>query len=167
MKNKKRVVVEISNDIMGCDSWDMYKEDIKCLAEDLDISVNNGNIKMENILKQKENIGGNYSNHIIVDCIGYSQGDWDSYAISYNIENQKEVDEIVKELKKLFTHKNDYCVNKYDVITIDGEEFKGEVYDYTWFSIMHIEFPSEKEVINYYSENYGKDYNEIIINING
>ncbi len=57
-------------------------------------------------------------------------------------------------------------MNKYEVITVDGEEYTSDVVDSTSFSITDIEFPETEDIIAEYNFIYGVDYDKVEVEIN-
>ena len=74
-------------------------------------------------------------------------------------------EELIEELKKSFTHMNDYWVAKTEQEEINGKKFNAEPHEYTSFYIRHIEFPDKEDVLKEYVERYGEDFDECIIDI--
>jgi hypothetical protein len=101
-----------------------------------------------------------------VSCKGYSQSDWDDYKIYFDYSNGEEefdrVMDIASELKKLYTHKNDYFVQQIEVLDSGHEK----TLESLSFSIMNIEFPDESDIIYYIDDDLDIEYDTIEFNLN-
>jgi len=73
---------------------------------------------------------------------------------------------LIDELKKTFTHNNDYIVEKFEREYFNGKKFDSDPHYYTSFCIRHIEFPEEEDILKEYISIYGEDYDEVIIETN-
>lgn len=137
----KKNVIEVTNDYQNDLSWELYKEDLINLSEDLDIAVHNGNRRMNNVLPSKKIDTDGYHKKCIISCTGYSQSDWDDYTIYYN-EDCKELDMLKKELSKVCTHKNDYIMEVHEVL----KSGHSKSINMQYVSISHVEFPDEDDI---------------------
>ena len=114
----KKIKLVVKNDYDSDCSWMLYVEDLHYLLEGLDVRVENSNTRNTNIVEKVNSYkkGVEYKNYIDVSCKGYSQSDWDDYKIYFDYSNGEEefdrVMDIASELKKLYTHKNDYFVQR-------------------------------------------------------
>ena len=156
------ILIKIDNDYFG-NSQDDYLEDINNLVSELDIYCTIKNNNFHNIVQGGED--QDWDKSITVSAKGYSQGEWQDYTIYYN-NDTKELSQLVEQLKKTFTHKNDYSVNKYEVVKVGKREYTSEAYDYTAFTITNIEFPDKEDIITEYQSIYGKDYDRLEFNLN-
>ena len=73
---------------------------------------------------------------------------------------------LLNQLKRSFTHFNDYYCQKYEYMEIDGKKYiEKESFDSTALVIDYLEFPNEEEVKQEYISMYGIDFDTIEINI--
>ena len=165
-----KTIIKIEIDYNSNLSHDYFIDEINYLVNEIDIFCEIKNNKYINIIEREKRYNSDkkdYKNKIIIDAIGYCQSEWQTYILYHNLEqDNKELIELCNELKKTFTHFNDYQVTKYNQIEIDGNIFNSEAIDYTSFSIRYIEFPDKKDIISEYNSIYGIDYDEYIIEIN-
>ena len=164
-----KTIIRITNDYNGTLSYDNFKEYINYLVHEMDIFCEVKNNNLNNIVEDEKNYAGNkddYSKQTIVNATGYSQNEWETYVLYHNLEeDDRNLISLVKQLKRSFTHFNDYQVEKFERTTIDGKDFDSEPHDYTCLCIDFIEFPEKKDIIKEYNEIYGVDYEEYIIEI--
>ena len=164
-----KTIIRITNDYNGTLSYDNFKEYINYLVHEMDIFCEVKNNKFNNIVEDEKNYAGNkddYSKQTIVNATGYSQNEWETYVLYHNLEeDDRNLISLVKQLKRSFTHFNDYQVEKFERTTIDGKDFDSEPHDYTCLCIDFIEFPEKKDIIKEYNEIYGVDYDEYIVEI--
>ena len=164
-----KTIIRITNDYNGTLSYDNFKEDINYLVNEMDIFCEVKNNNLNNIVEDEKNYAGNkddYSKQTIVNATGYSQNEWETYVLYHNLEeDDRNLISLVKQLKRSFTHFNDYQVEKFERTTIDGKDFDSEPHDYTCLCIDFIEFPEKEDIIKEYNEIYGVDYEEYIIEI--
>ena len=164
-----KTIIEINKDYQSNLSYDIFKEEINYLVNEIDVFCEVKNDKYTNIVEEEKNYLGykeDYKNKTIVNAIGYSQGEWQEYILYHNLdENNDILKTLIEELKKSFTHFNDYIVEKYEQEEINGKKFNSDTFDYTSFYIRHIEFPKKEDILKEYLEIYGKDYDEVIINL--
>jgi len=164
---KTIIKIQIENDYTSNDSHDFFIDEINELVNELDIFCEVKNNRLINVVNEAQKNDSNkddYKKSVCVSAIGYSQSDWQDYIIYYNKES-KELEYLKEILKKTFTHQNDYFVSKFEVVTNKGKKYQSEAYDYTNFSITNIEFPNADEVLKEYLSIYGKDYDEVVINV--
>ena len=166
-----KTVLRISLEYTGSVSHESFMEELIYLVNetDLEILCKIKNDKFINPVEQAKNYstdGVKFKYKTTVEAKGYSQSDWQEYTIYHNVEKDNEnLIRLVDELKKSFTHMNDYWVEKFEREEINGKNFDAEPHDYTSFCIRDIEFPDEDDVLKTYLDIYGKDYDEVIINI--
>ena len=139
-------------------AWDMYKESLRTISEDQDIHVVNQNRNFLNVLPTDGNVE-DYENQIEIVCRGYVQGEWDTYTIYYH-ELTDSIKLIAEELKKLFTHQNDYCIQ--EIEKLDSGHSK--VIDTHGLIISDVEFPEKEDIKNAIQDQLNLDYDELIIN---
>ena len=159
-----KTLVKIENDYLTSHAYDEWKEDINYLASELDILCTIRNRDYSSIEVQNTKEKDDYSEVIIIEAKGYSQGEWQDYVIYYDKWSDT-LSNLCEELKKTFTHKHNYFVSKHDIIELDGKKYTGEAYDHTGFIICDVEFPNENKIIETYIEYWGKDYDIIEFNI--
>ena len=165
---EKKILLKIEADYFSGSAHDLYMEEINELINEINIFCVVKNNRYNNIVEDLKKYSSeieDFTKNVLVNAKGYSQGDWQTYIIYYN-DYSDSLDRLIKILKKTFTHKNDYWVNKYEVITVDGEEYTSDVIDSTSFSIIDIEFPETEDIIAEYSFMYGFDYDKIEVEIN-
>ena len=166
-----KTIIRISQDLYGNQSFDDFKESIsyivnECISCYCEVK-NDSFINTVEASKKYATTKGEFKKKTTVKAIGYSQSDWQEYTIHHNLEDDnKELKRLVSELKKSFTHFNDYIVEKFESEEINGKTFNSEPYDYTNFSIRHTEFPSEKDVLNEYIDLQGEDFDKSILDLN-
>lgn len=164
-----KTVIRISTDYNGDCSIQERNDNIYNLVNDGGIQVHCeiSNDRIVNIVEDIKNYSTNredFKNVTIVDAVGYSQGDWQQYSLYHNEdEDSQELGWLVDELKKSFTHYNDYIVEKFDREEINGKNFDADPHDYTSFCVRHIEFPDKEDVLKEYIAIYGEDYDEVEI----
>jgi Lhr-like helicase len=170
---KKETLIVIENDIYGENAEQETAEDINYLVNELNVFCELKNSNYINIVEQEKRYSSSkedYKKSIQIEAKGYCQSDWQTYTLYYKLNGSKQhkayLKSLIQHLERSFTHKNNYCVNKYDVVTIDGKEFKGESEDHTTFSITNVEFPKVEDVKAEYLSIYGEDFDKIQININ-
>ena len=165
----KKIKLEVKNDYDSGYSWELYKDNLENLLDGLDVRVENSNSRNSNILEKVNSYrkGVEYKNYIDVSCKGYSQGDWDDYKIYFDYSNDEfieefsRVEDVAKELQKLYTHKNDYWVQQIEVL--DSGHTKPLLS--FQFSILDIEFPNNSD-IKYRIDEEMIEYDEIEFNQN-
>ena len=165
---EKKILLKIEADYFSGSAHDLYMEEINELINEINIFCVVKNNRYNNIVEDLKKYSSeieDFTKNVLVNAKGYSQGDWQTYIIYYN-DYSDSLDRLIKILKKTFTHKNDYFVNKYEVVTVDGEEYTSAVVDSTSFSIIDIEFPETEDIIAEYNFMYGADYDKIEVEIN-
>lgn len=164
-----KTIIRISADYQSTTSYDEFIETINNLVNEMDVFCEIKNARCINVVEQQKEYTSNkedYKNSTTIEAKGYSQGDWQTYVLYHNVDNNDEnLKLLVSELEKSFTHQNDYSVEKFEQTEINGKVFNANPHDYTTFCIRHIEFPEKEDVIAEYNEIYGEDYDECIIEI--
>lgn len=166
-----KTVIRITNNYQSDDAHREWKEDISYFVnEELKpLQAVTGNNRFQNVVEDVKDYSVEESeleNVSTVVAKGYVQGDWQEYTIYHNQDREDEkFVKFLELLKRSFTHKNDYWVEKFERTGIDGKTFDAQPHDHTSFSITHIEFPSEEDVLKEYQDIYGKDFDEYEINI--
>ena len=167
-----KTIIKITKDIYTDNSYQMWKEDINYLVNELDVLCEVKNNNFNNVVEDEKNYQSDtkdYKNIIIVYAKGYSQSDWQEYVLHYNEasldtpQQRTYFSSLVEQLEKSFTHFNDYSVEKYEQTEIDGKIFNSEGHDYTTFSVNYIEFPEDQDVLDEYNSIYGIDYDQAIV----
>mgnify|MGYP000178999180 CR=1 FL=1 len=153
----------------------MFIEDINHLVNELNVYCEIKNKDYTNIVEQQKRYISNiedYKNSIVIEATGYSQGDWQTYILHYNQNELKTpmqktyFESLLNQLKRSFTHFNDYYCQKYEYMEIDGKKYiEKESFDSTALVIDYLEFPNEEEVKQEYISMYGIDFDTIEINI--
>jgi len=165
-----KTVVRITNDYNSTGAYQEWKDEIEYFVNDvfrLEVCVSNKNYinTCEELKKYSFNRETTKKTTTVI-ARGYSQSEWQEYTIHHNEDdNCAEFKSFIEALKRTFTHKNDYCVEKFERAEIDGKTFDAEPHDHTSFSITHIEFPDKEDVKREYVDIYGEDFDEIEINI--
>lgn len=167
-----KTIVRISNDYNSRNAWHLWKEDIYYLVNDPDgvevhCEISNGNfINPVDSEKNYETSKDDYKNMIVVSARGYSQGDWQEYRIYHNHdEDYKPLLQLADLLTKTFTHQNDYEVETFKRIEVDGEVYDSNEREYSIFSVIHVEFPTKEEILEEYHAVYEHEYDEVEFNI--
>ena len=164
-KPHKTIELVVEEDYNSGFAFDLYKEDVLNCAEDLDIIVKNKNTQYSHILKDHDKVVSmDYKYKKNIECIGYSQGEWDTYTIYYKEWNDQ-TQLLADLLKNIFTHKNDYSVYVNEII--DHEHSK--LVDRFGFSITDQEFPDHDRIrkeIEQYSLDFSLKFNKIVYNLN-
>jgi len=165
-----KTIIKITNDYNAQLSWESRNEDINYIVnEEVKCFCEVRNDRLINIVEQEKNYFSakeEYKNRTVIEATGYSQGDWQTYVLYHNLDDDnKHIIDLVDLLEKSFTHLNDYWVEKFEQTEIDGKKFNAEPHDHTSFCIRHIEFPDKEDVLKGYIEIYGEDFDEYIIEI--
>jgi len=171
----RKTLLIIEKDNFSNLSYDMFIEDINYLVNELNIYCEVKNKDYLNIVEQEKRYQSSiedYKNSIAIEAKGYSQSEWQTYILHYNDDElissmQKNYFEsLLNQLKRSFTHFNDYLCQKYEYIEINGKKYiENESFDTCGFVIENIEFPNEEEVKQEYISMYGIDFDTIEINI--
>lgn len=166
-----KTVIRISTNYSGEQSYQDRDDSIyNIVNEGIEVHCEIANNRMINIVEEIKNYSTNrddFKNKTTVSAIGYVQSEWQDYELYHNEEDgSNDLELLIEELKKTFTHHNNYFVEKFEREEINGKNFDSEPHDYTFFHIRHIEFPDKEDVLKEYIDIYGKDYDEVIIEIN-
>tara|TARA_R100001377_G_C3139861_1_gene92273 strand:- start:137 stop:607 length:471 start_codon:yes stop_codon:yes gene_type:complete len=153
-------ILKITNDYESNFSYQIYREGLVELSNDLDIVVQNTNREMMNILEHKDTNVDGYVQSIQIECKGYSQSDWDTYTIHYN-QMTADLEILIEELSRVFTHKHDYFIQEVEVLD-SGHEL---VVDQHTIFINHIEFPTKLDILEQIESN-GIEYDKLKFNLN-
>ena len=165
-----KTIIRITEDVYSEGSYNEHVDEINYLVNnEIEVDCKISNDRFLNQVEEQKNYNTNredFKNKTTFTAIGYVQGDWQEFTLYHNEpDDSVALQRLVDELKKSFTHFNDYTVEKFERTEIDGKVFNSDPYDYTNFSIRHIEFPDEDDIKEAYLEIYGKDYDEIEIEI--
>jgi len=165
-----RTVIRITTDYQNDGAYRDFLDEIDYLVNDeVNCFCEIANNTFRNVVEDRKRYAATkdeFKNTTVVDATGYSQGDWQRYTIHHDLEqDDKRLEWLVNELKKSFTHMNDYIVEKFEREEINGKNFDAEPHDYAYFSIRHTEFPDKDDVLEEYHAIYGVDYDECIIEI--
>lgn len=164
-------IIRITTDYQSTGAYDEYVEDVTNLVNESNIKVKCvvRNTDYRNVVEDVKNYSDpdTFKNSVSFDATGYVQAQWQTFTLYYNCkDDNKYLKALIAELKKCFTHMNDYWVEKFERTTIDGKDFDAHPHDHKGFSMRDIEFPEEDEVLSRYNEIYGKDYDKAIVQIN-
>lgn len=142
-------------------SHEVKLEDIQEAISGIDLYCETSNKRFIDIVNKKVGEKDDYSYREVVEAIGYSQGDWQTYNIYHS---EDDIDRLRTLLERTFTHNNDYLAYLYHYTEIDGVRYVAEDhFDSVLFDIDDIEFPSEEDIIKKYEEIEGKNYDELLI----
>ena len=158
------IKIVISTDYYSGLSDMKYEDDINYLANELDVFAEISNNDYTNIIEEQKRYSSSkedYNGSVLVESTGYSQGEWQRTKIYYNKEddNIQLLEQLTTLISRMFTHRNDYSVVKKEVIHHNGREYETDI-DHATFSINHIEFPEEEDIIREYDETYGGNYDD-------
>ena len=160
-----KTIIKVKPDYDSSLAWELYKEFLQTISEDQDIHVTNKNSDFLNVLPIEITGKGyradkpDYKNQLTIECRGYSQGDWDTYTIYYN-ELTDDIKLLAEELKKIFTHKNEYYLQEIEEL----ESGHSKVIDTYGLVISNVEFPDKEDIEKEIKEQYNLKYDELIIN---
>ena len=163
-------ILKIKQDFNGDLSYQFFTDEINYLVNEIDVYCEIKNNEFINIVEKEKNYNSSkeqYKNKTIVEASGYSQGDWQTYVLYHNLD-QTNIDLIYlcDELKKTFTHFNDYTAEIIKRTEIDGILYESETVESFWFCIRNIEFPDQNDILEAYNDIYGINYDSYEININ-
>ena len=156
---KTKTIVRIEPDYMSGTGYDEWSEDVNQLASGLDVSCTISNKEYMLPFDSGQDVES-YAHTLRVSARGYVQSEWQEYKLHYNSQSD-ELNALVSQLGKTFTHKHDYLASKHKAVTISGKEYTREAHDLTWFSISAVEFPEKKDVFREYVEIYGTEHDRI------
>lgn len=162
-----KTVIRITENVMSNEAYINWREDIDYIVAEIDVDCRISNHRLNNPIGTDDS--PLFKHTTIVEARGYSQSDWQTYTLRHRgLESEKElIDELIALLKKTFTHKNNYFVEKFERTETDGKVFNSKPHDFTSFAITDIEFPNVEDIINVYINIYGEDYDEVeVYNIN-
>tara|TARA_R110000744_G_scaffold119722_1_gene223232 strand:+ start:180 stop:707 length:528 start_codon:yes stop_codon:yes gene_type:complete len=167
----KTTTLSISNDYDSTNAWDSYIEQINYIVNELDFHCEIRNNRLINIIAQEQTYSTNideYENKIIVETIGCSQSDWQTYELYYNDFDSKEqkslFDDLVVLLRRSFTHFNNYYFELIESIIVEGKEYENkEPIKNGVFIIDWIEFPDNNDILTAFTEAYGLNYDKHVI----
>jgi len=166
-----KTVIRITNDYQSTGAYDDFIEQVGQLVNEyVDVHCEVRNTDFTNVVEtqQLNQVDReSFKNTTTFSARGYSQSDWQEYTLRYNCEDDNiYLLQLIEELKKSFTHMNDYSVEKFERVEIEGTVYDAEAHDFTGIHIRDIEFPETEEILNTYTDYYGKDYDEVIIDVN-
>jgi len=168
---EKKTVIRITPDYQSTGAYDDFIEQVGILVNEyVDVHCELSNTKFINVVAEqqlKQVDSKSFKNTTTFSATGYSQSDWQEYTLRYNCEDDNMyLLQLIEELKKSFTHMNDYSVEKFERVEIEGTVYDAEPHDVTSIYIRDIEFPEDKEIVKAYTDCYGKDYDEVIVDVN-
>ena len=162
-------ILKIKQDYSGDLSYQCFTDEINYLVNNIDIFCEVKNDNFINIVEQEKNSHSSkeqYENKTVVESIGYSQRDWQTYVLYHNLkQNNKDLICLCKELEKSFTHFNDYSAEIIKRTEIDGVLYESENIDSFSFCIRYIEFPDKKDILQAYNDEFGVNYDNYEIYI--
>ena len=163
-------ILKIKQDYNGDLSYQYFTDEINYLVNNIDIYCEIENNKFINIVEREKNYNSSkeqYKNKTIVEAFGYSQGDWQTYVLYHNLEEtNKDLIYLCNELKKSFTHFNDYDAQIIKRTEIDGILYESETVESFCFCIREIEFPDQNDILEAYNDIYDINYDSYEIDIN-
>jgi len=176
MKTKKTLTIK--RDYNSNDAYDLFKEDINYLANELNVFCKIENNDFANIVEDEKRYNSckedyQYSKTII--CKGYVQSEYQVYKIYYN---KFEIDTKLKReylnklfelLQNSFTHFNsNYYFEVRETITLNGIEYDSKPLENGYYSVYNCEFPTKEQIYSEYDSIYSNEfeYDEVIINHN-
>ena len=169
-----KTILTIREDVYSDQAYREFIEDINYLVNELNVFCeikNNSKINIVEDEKRYLSSKDDYSDSVVINAVGYSQSEWQKYTIYYNEcelntpKKRSYFDSLIDQLRKSFTHFNDYSCELSSQTTIDGVEFYSAPFDFTTLSIRSIEFPSESEIVEIYNNTYGENYDEIVVEL--
>jgi len=162
----KKTKLVVWNDYDSDCSWELYKDNLHDLLDGLDVRVENKNDRNVNVLEKVNSHikASEYKHYLNVYCQGYSQGDWDEYKIYFDydegfVEERSRIEDVIEELRKLYTHKNDYRVEQIEVLDSGHKKTLNNFF----FPILNVEFPNNSD-IKYLIDEEMIEYDEIEYN---
>ena len=162
-------ILKITQDCSSNLSYQYFIDEINYLVNNIDIFCEIKNDKFYNIVEREKNYHSSkeqYENKTVVESIGYSQRDWQTYVLYHNLkQNNKDLICLCNELKKSFTHFNDYNAGIIKRTEIGGILYESENIDSFSFCIRYIEFPDKKDILQAYNNEYGINYDKYEIYI--
>ena len=163
---KKQTVIRINNDYMSTLAYDGRNQDIAYLVnEELEVHCTVANKQFLNPVKTDRS-NEKFKHVKTITAKGYSQGDWQEYTLRFNCsEDNQYLKQLITHLERTFTHQNNYMVEKFERVEIDGKTFDADPHDFEHFYIDHIEFPEKEDVLKAYIDIWGEDFDEFEINI--
>jgi hypothetical protein len=168
---KKATILNISTCYDSQDAWSNYVENINYIVNKLDVHCEISNTRFINIIEDEQSYLtdiNDYENSIIIKSKGYSKGDWQEYILYYdNLESKKDralFDDLIKLLKRSFTHFNDYYFELIKCIEIEGKEYYStEPIEGGSFFIDWIEFPKDEDILEAFNDNFGMRFDKVNI----
>lgn len=164
-----KTLLKIENDYFSNMSEFYFNESIQFYLSEINVFCEISNTSFINPVEKNQKTTQNkkdFDSKITIEAKGYCQSEWQTYTLYYHKSDSKKqaFKDLIFELKKSFTHKNDYVATKYEYTKINGSIFiNEETQDTIGFSINHIEFPTKEEIKNNYIDLYGKDFDRIEI----
>tara|TARA_R110002096_G_scaffold319882_1_gene514039 strand:- start:586 stop:1101 length:516 start_codon:yes stop_codon:yes gene_type:complete len=167
----KTTTLNISTCYDSQDAWSNYVDNINYLVNKLDVHCEISNTRLINIIEDEQSYltdKYNYENSTIIKSKGYSKGDWQEYKLYYNnLESKGDralFDDLIKLLKRSFTHFNDYYFELIECIEIEGKEYENtEPIEVGGFFIDWIEFPEDENILEAFNDNFGIRFDKVNI----
>ena len=163
-------ILKITQEYNSNLSYQYFTDEINYLVNNIDIFCEVKNDNFINIVEQEKNYNSSkeqYKNKTILEASGYSQSEWQTYVLYHNLEEtNKDLICLCNELKKSFTHFNDYSAEIIKRTEIDGIIYESKNIDSFSFCIRYIEFPDKKDILGAYNNEFGINYDNYEIDIN-
>ena len=169
-----KTIVKITNDYDSDGAHQSKVDDINYIVNEISVLCETTNDSYINLIEQEKRYASekeDYNNKIIIEARGYSQSDWQTYTLYYNEKELQTPEQrmllsiLIQHLERSFTHSNDYKVAIFEQTVIDGKTFNSDPHDYICFSITHIEFPDEADVLEEYNAQKEVDHDSHIITL--
>ena len=163
-------VIRVENDYDNTMAWELYKELIQNIAEDLPILIEQDVSRHRHILPKRS-----YANYLGWDkeeynCVdyafasGYCQGDYHSFTLRMkNTDCQKHEDyKLLKILlQRYYTHKHSYICRLFEVLD-SGHELETESIS---IQMTDLEFPDNSDIEQAIIEDGRLEYDSVEFNI--
>jgi hypothetical protein len=158
--------VVIKKDYNSNLSYDIRNQNIGYLLTELDLYCEIKNNSFVNIIKELQATNAynnNYTDKLIINAVGYSQSDWQEYTLHYNKDeiNKAYLKQLIKLLKKSFTHLNDYIAYVNELVTVDNKTYSSVNTECFGFCVNQTEFPESESIIKEFNEQFGIKYDTI------
>lgn len=175
MKTKKTLTITRDYDLN--DSYNLFREDINYLVNELNVFCEIHNNNFENIIEDEKRYNSykdDYKDSKTIISKGYVQSEFQVYNIYYNefeIENltsiKKEyLNQLFQLLENSFTHFNqNYYFEIRESITLKGIQYDSKPLEDGYFCVYNSEFPTKDEIYKEFDREYFNefDYDEVII----
>jgi len=163
-------VIRVENDYDNTMAWELYKELIQNIAEDLPILIEQDVSRHKHILPKRSYacyLGWDKEEYNCVDsafAIGYCQGDYHSFTLRMkNPDCQQHEDyKLLKTLlRRYYTHKHSYICRLFEVLD-SGHELETESIS---IQMIDLEFPENSDIEQAIIEDGRLKYDSVEFNI--